>query len=157
MSPAILRAVYAPQLLAALPPRFGSVLRKRLERGFARHQNASNPYARALLLGDANLEPSRATSNIGFVQADAASWLESCPARSFDAFSLSNILDGAAPAYRARLARAVRRAATDEAVVVWRSFAEPHNGMTKNRAADDRSLLWGVVDVRSVQTLQDAF
>jgi hypothetical protein len=29
--------------------------------------------------------------------------------------------------------------------------------MTKNRAADDRSLLWGVVDVRSVQTLQDAF
>ena len=157
MSPAILRAVYAPQLLAALPPRFGSVLRKRLERGFARHENASNPYARALLLGETSIEPWPATSNIGFVKADAASWLESCPARSFDAFSLSNILDGAEPAYRARLARAVRRAATDEAVVVWRSFAEPRNGMTRNRAADDRSLLWGVVDVRSVQTLQDAF
>ena len=49
------------------------------------------------------------------------------------------------------------RAATEDAVVVWRSFAEPRNGMTTNRAADDRSLLWGVVDVRSVQTVQDAF
>jgi hypothetical protein len=149
--------VYAPQLLAALPPRFGAVLRKRLERGFARHGNASNPYARALLLGEMSLESWPATSNIGFVQADAAFWLESCPVRSFDAFSLSNILDGAEPTYRARLARAVRRAAADEAVVVSRSFAEPRVGMTGNRAADDRSLLWGVVDVRCVQTLQDAF
>jgi hypothetical protein len=157
MSPAILRAVYAPRLLAALPPRFGSVLRKRLERGFGRHANASNPYARALLLGETSSEPCPAASNIRFVEADAASWLESCPARSFDAFSLSNILDGAASAYRARLARAVRRAATDEAVVVWRSFAEPRDGITRNHAADDRSLLWGVVDVRSVQTLPDAF
>jgi len=157
MSPAILRAVYAPQLLAALPPRFGSVVRKRLERGFGRHENASNPYARALLLGETSIEPWPATTNIRFVMSDAASWLEASAAGAFDGFALSNILDGAEPAYRARLARAVRRAATDEAVVVWRSFAEPRDEMTRNCAADDRSLLWGVVDVRSVQTLQDAF
>jgi hypothetical protein len=125
MSPAILRTVYAPRFLSVLPGKFGTVLRKRLERGFSRHQNATNPYARALLLGEYDNEPPPRVPNIRFVLADAASWLESCPGRFFDAFALSNILDGAEPAYRSRLSAAVRHAAKDEAVVVLRSFAEP--------------------------------
>ncbi len=152
MSPAILRAVYAPQFLSFLPSKFGAVLRKRLERGFARHQNTSNPYARALLLGETSEDPRRGAPNIRFVLADAASWLESCPARFFDGFALSNILDGAEPACRSRLLRAVRCAATEEAVVVLRSFTEPPPGFDGNHAECDRSMLWGVVDVRSVQT-----
>ena len=151
MSPMILRAVYAPQLLASLPPHFGSVVRKRLERGFARHPNASNPYARRLLLGIPGDEPlPRTPQNIRFVGGDAASWLESCAPHSFDAFSLSNILDGAEPVYRTRLGQAVRRAATEDAVVVLRSFAEPQPGLESNHAERDRSLLWGRVEVRSV-------
>ena len=152
MSRSMLRRVYAPPLLSALPERFGGVLRKRLERGFARHHNVENPYAQALLLGAKN-QPRAATGADHPVRAaDAASWLESGPAGSFDAFTLSNILDGASPTYRERLSRAVRHAATEDAVVVLRSFAEPLRHQDRNRAELDRSMLWGIVDVRSADT-----
>jgi S-adenosylmethionine:diacylglycerol 3-amino-3-carboxypropyl transferase len=152
MSPAILRMIYAAPFLAFLPSNFGAVLRKRLERGFATHKNASNPYARALLLG-ATPENGRrrAKGNIRFVLGDAAEWLENSPEGYFDGFALSNIVDGAGEDYKERLARAVRRAASDNAIVVSRSFAEPPPGMTTNRAESDRSMLWGVVDVRSAR------
>ena len=155
MSPTILRAVYAPQLLSSLPANFGHILKTRLERGFARHPNALNPYAQSLLLGVTVGEERKpgAAHQIEFVEADAACWLESCPPRSFDAFSLSNIVDGAEPSYRTRLVKAVRRAATDHAVVVWRSFAEPEPTLHNNRAESDRSLLWGIVDVRRARAL----
>ena len=152
MSGPILRAMYARKFLSFLPPRFGEVMRRRLERGFARHPNVSNPFARALLLGEATEEHRPKNRSIRFVAADAASWLESCPEKYFDAFTLSNILDGAEPAYRTRLMRAVRRAATDEAVVVLRSFGEPSHDVESNQAECDRAMLWGVVDVRRART-----
>jgi S-adenosylmethionine:diacylglycerol 3-amino-3-carboxypropyl transferase len=152
MSRAMLRRVYAPQLVSALPARFGGILRERLERGFARHPNVENPYAQALLLGAKNQPLPEPVRTIRFVAGDAASWLESAPASSFDAFTLSNILDGAAWSYHERLSRAVRHAAAQGAVVVLRSFAEPIRPQDRNHSELDRSMLWGSVDVRPADT-----
>jgi len=152
MSRVVARSVYANRFLSVLPSQFGPVLRKRLERGFSLHQNAVNPFARALLLGESCEELRPTAANIRFVLSDAASWLESCEPESFDAFALSNILDGAAPAYRSRLSQAVRRAATRDAIFVLRSFGEPPAGLDSNHAECDRSMLWGIVEVRSAHT-----
>jgi S-adenosylmethionine:diacylglycerol 3-amino-3-carboxypropyl transferase len=149
-----LGAIYASPFLGFLPRRLGSVMRSRLERCFARHPNRTNPYARALLLGElADDPPPREASAIELRQADAAEWLEHQPAASFDGFTLSNILDGADEAYRQRTFAAVKRAAKPEAVVVLRSFGEPPQDFGDNRAAEDRSMLWGIVAVCGAATL----
>jgi S-adenosylmethionine:diacylglycerol 3-amino-3-carboxypropyl transferase len=153
LSRPILRMMYSSQFLSALPPRFGAILRKRLEKGIARHSNASNPYIHALLLGTQISSPGAIGSDIEFVSGDAALVLESCKPGSFAGFTLSNILDGAAQTYRERLIRAVHRAATPDAAVILRSFAEPSVPALTNHAERDRSMLWGVVDIRSVNSL----
>jgi len=144
-----LGAIYAPQFLDFLPPRFGAVMRSRMERCFARHPNRTNPYARALLLGElSDSLPSSQPGPIRVVCADAAAYLEQAPEASFDGFALSNVLDGADAAYRVRLTAAVKRAAAPGAVVVLRSFREPTTSVLANRAVEDRAMIWGIVDVR---------
>ncbi len=149
LSASLLGLSYASPFVAALPPSFGAHVRGRLERGWAKHANCSNPYAWRLLLGETQFvaEPPTPTPAIRFVCADAASYLEGCKAASFDAFSLSNIADGSPPAYLQRLCSAVKHAAAPGAVVVERTFAEPAFAAENNRAARDRSLLWGAVNV----------
>jgi len=150
----LLGAAYAEPLVACLPPRFARVIRARMERGFATHPNRTNPYARALLLGDLVDEPAPPeASGIRLVHADAAAYLEAVPNGSFDGFTLSNILDGAEESYRARLLAAVKRAATPEAIVVLRSFCEPPAVLATNRALADRAMLWGIVDIEPAASL----
>lgn len=149
LSRAVLGLLYAPALLECVPNRFGTVMRGRLERGFARHSNRDNPYARAFLLGEHSpASPSPEAKEIQLVQADAADFLERAPAGSFDGFTLSNVLDGADPAYRRRLSAAVARAAAPGALMVVRSFAEPATPSASNRAAEDRAMIWGKVEVQ---------
>jgi S-adenosylmethionine:diacylglycerol 3-amino-3-carboxypropyl transferase len=149
---ASLRTVYASSFLDFLPPRMGAIMRGRMERCFARHANHTNPYARALLLGALPVEPPPPeASGIRLVHADAAAFLEGEPAGSFAGFALSNILDGANAQYERRLIAAVKRAAAKGAVIVLRSFREPQTAIPTNRAADDRAMLWGIVDVRPAE------
>ena len=55
--------------------------------------------------------------------------------------------------YRQRLSAAVRRAAAPGAIAVLRSFGEPGVASPTNRAAEDRAMLWGIVDVRPAAAL----
>jgi S-adenosylmethionine:diacylglycerol 3-amino-3-carboxypropyl transferase len=143
-SPKRLRRLYASPFVAVLPHRFDLILRRRLERGFGRHPNSENPHAAALLLG----RPRETTpAPLTLVSADAAEYLESCPPRSFDGLTLSNILDGADEAYGARLLAAVQRAAAPGAVAILRSFREPADREEAGRAADDRALIWGGIRI----------
>lgn len=122
----------------------GGVMRRRLERSLGRFPNAQNPYARRLFLGDERgTQP--ATAAVSFKCADAAAFLESCPAGSFDAFSLSNILDGATVRYEQRLKAAVTWAASPNAVVILRSLREPQTENEKQVAAEDRAMIWGSI------------
>jgi hypothetical protein len=145
----VLRSVYSAAFLECLPPNFGTVLRGRMERCFARHQNRRNSYAHALLLGEMRFAPhAPAPRQIQLECADAADFLEHQPGASFTGFSLSNILDGANLAYAQRLLAAVKHAATPDATIVLRSFREPQCATETNHAAEDRAMLWGVVDIR---------
>ncbi len=144
-----LRSIYAPSFLHFLPPNLGAFMRKRMERCFALHSNRTNPYARTLLLGEMSTDrPPPETEDIRLVHADAATFLEGEPAGSFDGVTLSNILDGASAAYEQRLFAAVKRVAAPGAVAVLRSFREPPFKLPTNHAAEDRAMLWGIVDVR---------
>ena len=154
LSIAALRHVYASPYLACLPARFGAVMRSRLERCIGTHPNRTNRWLRALFAGEVSTAPPPPEARaIQLVRDDAASFIEREPKGSIDGFALSNILDGASEQYRRRLNAAIAAAATPRAVVVLRSFSEPEAGNRYNRVADERSPLWGLVDVRPAAAL----
>ena len=150
LHPWLLQAVYRAPFIRALPADFGSKIRSRMERCWKAHPNCSNPYAWRLLLGCESDRPAKTANlknSVELVCADAASFLDSCAAGTFDGFSLSNILDGAPDGYRNRLLKSVKKAGTVDAMLVLRSFSEPRNKDELNWAIRDRSMLWGAVTV----------
>jgi S-adenosylmethionine:diacylglycerol 3-amino-3-carboxypropyl transferase len=148
LRPLVLRRFFAQPFVEVLPSRFDRILRARLERGFARHANGGNPYAAQLLLGR---HRGAEAATLTVVQGDAAEFLERCAPGRFNAFSLSNALDGASPRYGERLLAAVHHAAAPGAVVILRTFGEPQSQDDARRAADERSLIWGGVRVMTAR------
>lgn len=150
LHPLILRGAYRSPFLGAVPRPFAPVLRRRLARGWATHANRDNPYAWRMFLGEdraAHHASDPVAEALELVCADAAEFLESCPADSFDGLTLSNILDGAPEAYGARLLAAARRAGRPGCPIVLRSFSESEDEDAARRAGLDRSLLWGSLRV----------
>ena len=151
LRPPLLRRAYAREFTAVLPRAFDRVVRRRLERGFLRHPNRDNPYARLLLLDEGLPVAPEGGLDVSLARADAADFLHAAPRGSFDGFALSNVLDGPGPAYARRLWDGVRQAAAPGAMLVLRSFAEPCSPAAAEWAARDRSLLWGSVRVERVE------
>jgi S-adenosylmethionine:diacylglycerol 3-amino-3-carboxypropyl transferase len=167
-SGAALRALLAPAALrlgyrrpfAALAGPLGRALPARIERGLARHPNRSNPFARLLFTGQApapvDLDGAAARA-VTLAVDDVAAHLEAAPAGSYDAFALSNVLDGAPGGYRARLLAAVRRAAAPGAVVVLRTLLPargPRSAADAAAAERDRALIWGGLTIAPAEELR---
>lgn len=152
LHPRLLQLSTSGELLDSLPPRFDRVIRERLERTWAHHPNRENPYIWRFLLGrDAPAaDHDRPPSEIVFVCADAAAYLDSGPPARFDGFTLSNIVEAAPAAYAERLLAAVRRAAAPGALAIVRSLKESGGAEAKAWAARDRSPLWGAVEISAL-------
>lgn len=153
LNPLILRTVYSSQFVRSLPSGFSSILRRRFQSGFAYHSNRQNQYVWRLLLG---CDPPFAaptppiTDPVSVICSDAVDYLQSCSSHIYDGFSFSNILDGATKEYARRLIINAERAARPGAVIVLRSLMEPEDDEDAMRAAQDRSMIWGSINVRRV-------
>ena len=109
--PAVLRMVYATRFVRALPKRFDQVLARRLRRGLAVHPNRDNPFVWQMFDGTrpAHLDPMISpAATIALMHADIVEFLNRKQPASFDAFSLSNILDGCTEPYRDVIHRTVQ-------------------------------------------------
>lgn len=147
LRPAALVRAYRPEFVGFLPPRFGPAVRSRLRRGITTHPNRTNPYARLLIAGDPPDVASPPADRLDALHGDAVDYLDAQPGGRFDSVTLSNVLDGPDASFRARLAGAVRHAATSDAPVVLRSLREPVDPGSAGWAARDRSMIWGTVAV----------
>ncbi|GHA11959.1 hypothetical protein ACFOOM_28135 [Streptomyces echinoruber] len=134
-----------PSFAGVVPPRFDEVLRRRLERTVCGHPNARNVWLWRLLAGaEPPGAPAPRAPGVRLVHGDVLHVLEQAPRGGYDAVTLSNVLDGPGAGFARRLRAAVRHAVRPGGVVVLRSVGEPGPD-GPGWAAQDRSVLWGVV------------
>ncbi|MGW7001886.1 DUF3419 family protein [Streptomyces sp. NPDC054933] len=136
-----LAALLRPGFRGVVPARFDAELRHRIAGTVARQPNADNPLLRLLLLGEAP-DPVP-VPGVWFVHAEVAEHLESVTPGSYDAVTLSNVLDGPGSSYARRLRAAVERAVRPGGIAVLRSLRGP--GPT-----GDRCPLWGTVHLTRI-------
>lgn len=134
----------------ALPPHFAETVRARLDARMGMHAPASNRFAWRLLLGeDLPHEhlPEVPDGAIRFVEQDVLSHLEEAGDGAYDAVTLSNIVDGAPAQVVERISMAARRAVVEGGSIVVRSLAPSMDARAGALAEQDRSLVWGSIQV----------
>ncbi|WP_052391430.1 DUF3419 family protein [Streptomyces sp. NRRL B-24484] len=150
-----LAAALRPGFRCALPRGFDRVLLRRIARTVARHPNAANDWAWRLLLGRERPGATDLTAGgaqVRLLLGEVVEHLERSAAGSYDAVTLSNVVDGPGPEFARRLRAAVEHAVRPGGVAVVRSLREP-GPAGPGLAAADRSAIWGVV--RAVRTGTD--
>lgn len=142
-----LRFAYRSELAQALPPGFGAELGSRLERGFGIHANDRNRLARTLFGLPAPPGPAQ---EVDARHAEVLEYIRAQPSGSFDGFAFSNVTDGAPAGFREDLLSAAARVARPGAIAVLRTLGRPRSLEEDSRAATDRTLIWGGIEVTGV-------
>ncbi|SDS26117.1 hypothetical protein SAMN04489719_1912 [Agrococcus carbonis] len=133
-----------------IPPHFDEAIRGRIGRALRKHAPRDNPFAWRLLLGEdlPGLRPPHVEPGaITWIEAPLLEHLESVEPGSYDAISLSNVVDGADERWVRDLRKAAVRATAPGGPVIARSFATTMDDDAAKRARRDRAMLWGSVVV----------
>ena len=138
-----------------IPPHFDEAIRGRIARALRKHAPRDNPYAWRLLLGEelpGHRLPRVDADAIGWVDAPLLDHLERVDAGTYDAMTLSNVIDGADERWVRDLRKAAVRAVVPGGPIIARSFATTMDDDAAKRARRDRAMLWGSIVVQRVDT-----
>lgn len=152
MAPAgMLAAAVQRDFSTVLPAHFTDTVRARIDARLGMHPSPDNRFAWRLLAGEdppGYAPPVAPAGSIAFEPSDALSHLESVAPGSYDAVTLSNVVDGTRADLVERMGRAAHRAVVPGGPVVVRSFAASADARASALADEDRSLIWGGIHVQ---------
>ncbi|MCH1884204.1 hypothetical protein [Agrococcus sp. ARC_14] len=146
-----LSALILRDFATPIPPHFDEAIRGRIGRALRKHAPRDNPYAWRLLLGEelrGHRLPVVDPSTISWISEPLLDHLEHVAPGSYDAVTLSNVIDGADERWVRDLRKAAMRAVVPGGPVIARSFATTMDDEAAKRARRDRGMLWGSIVVQ---------
>ncbi|MEV7528089.1 hypothetical protein [Agrococcus sediminis] len=146
-----LSALVLRDFATPIPPHFDEAIRGRIARALRKHAPAGNPFAWRLLLGEelpGHRAPAVDPASVAWTAEPVLDHLERIAPGTYDAISLSNVIDGANERWVRDLRKAALRAVVPGGPVIARTFATTMDDEAAKRARRDRSMLWGAIVVQ---------